>query len=262
MTVPATTRVQILDAKSPKMSTVLKDILTSSPEPMAALQNFCLANEILISPISKALDKAQLPEVNTEDLDGQIKALDSQLADINKSANEASKAIDDQITELNKQRETVRKPFSDQATGLNTQRGELTKSLDERLNPLRQAIESLRDSLVQQAKNILVKSVLKDKDETTLDAETKNILGHMLTFDVPSAHVAKVVSSTPGVRGRAGASQVRLSKGSEVHEFKSLNAARAFVYQQVNGEPPKYQANANNCASYLAGQGWTVEEIK
>lgn len=271
-TVEATKRFALTEANSSRMTTYLKNILTSGEgNPMAKLDSFVRSSSVLTPAFSKALGQAKLPTVEVADLEAAIKARDEAITKINTEADAASKEIDAQLEALTKKRDEVRKPFSERAEIEAKAREAVSGQMTERLNPVREAIDKLKGELVTLAASALVgkgkvlgepKNEEEAKAAQALAAEFADVL---LTIDRPStpgsAPSASTTSTGGGGRGRAGASKVRISKGSDNREFASLNAARAFVYQQANGKAPDYQANAGACEKYLANQGWKVEHL-
>lgn len=260
--VPASTRIKLTEASSSRLTNHIKGVLTNTTEPMVELNIFTQALAVLTPALSSQIDKLKLPDIKGDDIEAQIKGLETKTAEINTKADAASKDIDDKIKALQAEREEKRKPFVEEASKVNEERGKLTTDLNTRYQPLREAIEKLRTSLTDNAQSILAGGVLKGKEKAELEKRSKEIVEVMLTIEAPNAATStasKTTSTGTAERGRAAATKLTISKGGESHNFDSFNSARSFVYKLINGEEPKFGANRGACEKFLVSAGWKVE---
>lgn len=259
-TVPAASFVALTPANSGRMNSYMSSLLKQD-EPMQQLQLFVMATGLLTPALTDQITKSTLPQIQVDDLDNNIKALDEAVVAVNKQADEACADIDKQISALNELRNQARKPFADKVEEALKAKGELATQRETRLTPLREAITALHNSLTESS-NELLKSVIADDEKRKV--KVPELLDVLVTINAPTSHGTSSVTSTStssggGGRGRGSQQAVTISKGAETHSFNSMNAARNFVYKQVEGKEPDYQANATACEKYLTKHGWTLK---
>lgn len=259
--VPATEFVSLTSSNSPRMSTVLqsmvKDAASKGADITQRINTFIMASAVMIPSLSEMVGKSKLPKVNTEDFDTRLKGIDESITEQGKLADEASKTLDEQIKALNEQRNLLRKPFSDKIEEIGKVRSELVVQREQAAKPLVESLTNLREKAIELALNSYSFSGDNPKNEAT------ELIDALLTIKAPvhvTASAGPRITTGEG-RGRGSASAVRITKGSESLEFKSLNAARAHIYQSIHGEQPKHQANADACTKYIANQGWALEHL-
>lgn len=192
--------------------------------------------------INELLGKTQIPLADTTQLDDLKKGIEGRITETAKEKKARLEAVKKELAELQVQIDEAEKPVKAELAAL-------APKYEEAFKPRKDAVEAL---------------VTKVKEIPAWDCAVATVSSVTVPNPIAPTQkpaIARTSTTTAGTgRGRAGAAGCRIkniSTGAE-RDFSSLNAARAAVYQEINNEPPKWQANAGSCLSYLQAHGYSV----
>jgi len=242
-TVPASKFVSVRKTESKPMANMLQAALKGDT-PQAVQENLFKVSEAigtLMPELNSRINKATLPEIDVSSFDDEIKSIDERIKGIQAKSDAAVADLEKQVKALNEQIAAKREPFSEDIQKETTGRGSVVEARTKALEPQKEALDKLLEDLKQ----------LGDSD----------MIDTMLEVNAPAAvQPARQATTSSGVgRGRAGAASCTITKGGSSRSFPSVNAARKAVYEEENGESPKWQANSNSCVAFLEKAGYTVE---
>lgn len=250
--IPAGNHFSLTESNSSKIINHLQELLRSGPEGLPKINAFTMASAKMTGKILGAIAKKNLPAIEVSDLDTAIKVESEAIVEQSELCKKATAEVDAEIEKLLKKKDEISQPFSQKIVIHKAKIGEINTSKAERVQPLLEAIGKFREELIEMGK-------AEDVDEQTM---MTLVSISQPSLDIPGL-ASTSASSTPrtGTGGRGGGVKVIIEKAGRTVECRSLNAARALVYTEVEGKEPTFGANASNCEAYLKSHGWTVKTV-